>query len=72
MAVTTKITVFWDVKPCSLVDMNQCFGETCCLDPITWRWKQQDLGLLNKHTNQVLQTQLLVKPITLLSICTYF
>jgi len=34
MAVTTKITVFWDMKPYILVDTNQCFGETCRLDPV--------------------------------------
>jgi hypothetical protein len=47
MAVTTKIAVFWDMKPCSLVNTNQCFGGTCCLDYIlkveaagSWSFKQ--------------------------------
>jgi hypothetical protein len=26
-----KITIFWDVTPCSLVDRYQSFGGTCCL-----------------------------------------
>jgi hypothetical protein len=25
MAINTEITIFWDVKPCSQVDMYQCF-----------------------------------------------
>jgi hypothetical protein len=25
---TVKITIFWDVTPCSLVDMHQHFGRT--------------------------------------------
>jgi hypothetical protein len=27
----SKITVFWDVTACSMVDIYQCFGETHCL-----------------------------------------
>jgi hypothetical protein len=30
MAVTMKITVFWDVTPCNLVDIYR-FRLTCCL-----------------------------------------
>jgi hypothetical protein len=30
IAVTMKITVFWDVLACDLADCYQCFGETCC------------------------------------------
>jgi hypothetical protein len=26
-----KITVFWDVKPCSLADISQLFRGTYCL-----------------------------------------
>jgi hypothetical protein len=26
-----KIIIFWNVKPCSLVDVCRCFGETCHL-----------------------------------------
>jgi hypothetical protein len=28
--VTSKITVFWDLTPCSLVDVYQNFAGTCC------------------------------------------
>jgi hypothetical protein len=31
MPVAIKITVFWDMKPYSLVDIYQCFQETGCL-----------------------------------------
>jgi hypothetical protein len=31
--VRTKITVFWDVTPCSLVHVGRRFGETCRLYP---------------------------------------
>lgn len=30
VVVTVKITIFWDVTPCSLVEMQQCFQGTCC------------------------------------------
>jgi len=30
VVVTVKITIFWDVTPCSLVEMQQCFRGTCC------------------------------------------
>jgi hypothetical protein len=30
MVVTMEITLFCDVKPCSLVHWWQCFGRTCC------------------------------------------
>jgi len=30
VVVTAKITIFWDVTPFSLVEMQQCFGRTCC------------------------------------------
>jgi hypothetical protein len=33
-AVTVKIIVFWVVAPCSLVVRHQCFGGTCCLNPL--------------------------------------
>jgi hypothetical protein len=29
-AVTTKIAVFWGVVSYSFVDLNRCFGDTCC------------------------------------------
>jgi hypothetical protein len=29
-AVNMKITLFWNVIPCSLVERYQCFGRTCC------------------------------------------
>jgi hypothetical protein len=28
---TVKISVFWDVDPCSLIDCDQHFRGTCCL-----------------------------------------
>jgi hypothetical protein len=31
VVVTVKITIFWDVTPCSPVEMQQCFRGTCCL-----------------------------------------
>jgi hypothetical protein len=31
MAVTTKVTIFWYVMPCSPVDMYQRFAGACCL-----------------------------------------
>jgi hypothetical protein len=31
MVVIIKVTVFWTVTPCSLVDMYGCFRGTCCL-----------------------------------------
>jgi len=31
MAVITKITTFWDVVPCNLVQIYQCCLGTCCL-----------------------------------------
>jgi len=42
-----EIVVFWDVMPCSLVWMNQCFGRTHCFqlqnrrDLPYWCWRQQ-------------------------------
>jgi len=30
VVVTVRITIFWDVTPCSLVEMQQCFRGTCC------------------------------------------
>jgi hypothetical protein len=30
-SATTKITHFWDVTPCNLIDRNQYFGITNCL-----------------------------------------
>jgi hypothetical protein len=30
--VNVKKSVFWDMTPCSLIDMYQSFGGTCCLD----------------------------------------
>lgn len=29
--MSIKITVFWDMAPCNLVDRYQCFGKTLCL-----------------------------------------
>jgi hypothetical protein len=29
-AVTTEITVFWDIPPCSLVEINRRFGGPFC------------------------------------------
>jgi hypothetical protein len=47
-AVTMKITVFWDVTPCSLVERYQCFGRTCCfhlkgggVTRPSWRWRHK-------------------------------
>jgi hypothetical protein len=31
MAVPMKITVFWDVTPCSFVDLHVRFGGRCCV-----------------------------------------
>jgi hypothetical protein len=31
MAVNIKITVFWNTTSCTLVDIYQRFGRTCCL-----------------------------------------
>jgi hypothetical protein len=31
MEVSMKMTVFWDVTPCSLVDVYQHFRGACCL-----------------------------------------
>jgi hypothetical protein len=41
MAVTMKITVFWDVTLCSVVDYYHHFRATCCIDLHPWRWRQQ-------------------------------
>jgi hypothetical protein len=32
--VCTKIAVFWNVMPCSLIDRHQQFGRTCCLSAV--------------------------------------
>jgi hypothetical protein len=47
-AVTVKTTVFWDMMPCSLVDMCQHFGGTCCLNP-------QNISLTFMSTYQATQ-----------------
>lgn len=43
-AVTTKSTAFWDVTPCSMVEVYWRFKEMCCLHPqgslLLWRWRQ--------------------------------
>jgi hypothetical protein len=41
MAVTMKITVFWDVTRCSVVDYYHHFRETFYIDLHHWRWRQQ-------------------------------
>jgi hypothetical protein len=30
-ALSTKMAVFWIVKPCSMIEINQRFGGPCCL-----------------------------------------
>jgi hypothetical protein len=56
MAVTIKSTIFWDVTPCSLIDVYQLFWKNvrpplrlmliaCLLSIIfVWRWKQFSFG----------------------------
>jgi len=29
--VNTKVITLWDILPCSLVDMQQHYRDTCCL-----------------------------------------
>jgi hypothetical protein len=29
-AAVAKICVLWNITPCSLLKVNQCFGGTCC------------------------------------------
>jgi hypothetical protein len=46
MAVTVKITVFWDVMLCCLIDLHQHFRGTCCLkmeaeSAYTWTLKRE-------------------------------
>jgi hypothetical protein len=37
-----KITVLWDVTPCSLVNYCQCFRGMHCLHPhLPWKWMQE-------------------------------
>jgi hypothetical protein len=47
------MTVFWDVAPCSLVEVYRCFRGACCLhhdgdcsDDESSRWRQRPLSLL--------------------------
>jgi hypothetical protein len=40
-----KFRVFWDVLPCSQIDVDQCFRGACCLhhqgdDSSPWWWRQ--------------------------------
>jgi hypothetical protein len=36
MAVAVKVTVFWVVMPCSLVNVKRRFRGTCCFIRILW------------------------------------
>jgi hypothetical protein len=42
-ATNIKITVFWVVTQCSLVDKCQCFGQSCCFHLLSSKWRQQVL-----------------------------
>jgi hypothetical protein len=30
VVVTVKVTVIWNVACCSVLDIYQCYGESCC------------------------------------------
>jgi hypothetical protein len=41
-----KTSIFWDIKPCSLLKVSQCFGGTCHLHVQGQRINQAELWLL--------------------------
>jgi hypothetical protein len=55
-AVNIKGVVFQDKMFWSSIDRYQCFGESCCLHLLSWRWRQQvpptSCLILCKYYNQ--------------------
>jgi hypothetical protein len=56
MAMTMKIAVFWDLTPCSLVDIYQYFGGTCC-SHFQGEEQATHIGICGKQARQRLVPQ---------------
>jgi hypothetical protein len=59
-----RMKIFWDIVPCSLIELNQCF-RVCILPPSSGWWLRQHTPLKHQSTSTRLQGTISQKTVIL-------